>query len=434
VSDLPLVFPDQLRVDQAETANGGACNVMWTRALGTSGGIAHPALGKTGNVHIASGEKLYALDSGATGALIWTWPDDDAGGMAAPVGEVFTPVIGKEGALYMGHAVHAGEGDEEADDCALLAVDKNGHGRFRLPLDGCVTGAPAITSEERILVLTDRGALYHVKDIGATSYAVWKHEGAEALNNPLAGAQPVVGPAALFGAERMLALSVDALHCLDAKSGDPVWTFPLPAGYQATSNAIMDFDGNVWFIAGQGPVGEYFAQSYLFKVGTDGKEAETSSTKVYGSPTRVVSLSQGNVGTLLLGTRNAGVISASADTGEMYWHYFPAEQNFETVAQPVQAADGLVYFAAERHWLYVIAVDGTYLWHVKLDNPNEVMGAALSPSSPILLPDGAAIFHGGHHVYAVQCTQGGPSTLAWPRFGANDRNTANIADKLLENR
>lgn len=403
------------------------CTTVWNKTLQTGGSISHPALGKHDQILVASGQKLYALEE--AGKIAWTWPDDDAdwdwpaGSGVPPPWELYTPALGRE--YYPVFGTNAGY---------VISVDKNGRARFSIEVEGNVSGAPAISDEKRILLVTDLGAIYVVKD--ETQSVVWSLTGEDKLQYPREGSQPMVGPAALYGVESMLVLAYDRLLCFELNTGKLRWEFVIDVdeNKEATSNAIMDLEGNVYFVAGEGKneFVDLYARSYVFKVPPGGPDAGVESSLLTDASTLVVSLSQGQQNTLLAGTSNSGLFSFDLPTKTTYWSYVAPEENFEAVAQPVQGADGLIYFGAARHWLHVVTSSGDYHWHDRLDTPEEDLGAILWPSSPILLEDGLAIFHNGNRVHAVRCTDAGPADLAWPRFGGNNQNTGNISDKLTE--
>jgi len=427
-----ILFPDQTREDVVEP--GLTCEVLWHKVLESSGGTSHPALGGFDTLYIASGQKLFALDAtkGKAGPTKWVWPDDDEQSGIAPPGELYTPVIGEEGILYMG-----------TNASSLLAVNKQGVGRFLLKLQGNISGAPAIPYDDfdkykYVMVATDEGALYRIFDEGDDTQKdrSWFLEGEDALPNPKPGIQPIIGPESVYGEEAMMVLTLDGLHAFrvqkDTVNGQHMWTWMLPDGYEAATNPIMDGEGNILFVAGKDKQGggPYFKESYLFSVAPDGSETGQSNLLIYDSLANPLSISQGQQGTVIVGTENAGVFSFDVAGGKTTWQLFAAEQNFEGVAQPTQGQDGLVYFGAGRHWIYVVDATADTDWHLKLENPREEMGAILWPSSPLIMEEGTVIYHNSNYVYAVKCTDAGPTSLAWPRFGGNDKNTGNIADKF----
>ena len=418
--------------DPQEIVEQELCTTVWSKTLQTGGSISHPAVwGKSDQILVASGQKLYALED--AGKIAWTWPDDDAdwdwpgGTGVAPPWELYTPALGRE--FYPIFGTNAGY---------VISVDKNARARFAIKVEGNVSGAPAISGtsdskdEKRILLVTDLGAIYVVKDENQS--IVWSWTGDQKLQYPREGYQPLVGPAALYAVESMLVLAYDRLLCFELATGKVRWEFVIDVeeNKEATSNAIMDIEGNVYFVAGEDRTASEYARSYVFKVPPGGPDAGVETYLLTEAQTRVVSLSQGQQKTLLAGTNNAGLFSFDLPTKTTYWNYVASEQNFEMVAQPIQGADGLVYFGAARHWLHVVNSTGDYQWHDRLDTPDDDLGAILWPSSPILLANGLAIFHNGNRVHAVHCTDAGPADLAWPRFGANNHNTGNISDKLTE--
>jgi outer membrane protein assembly factor BamB len=418
VADAPDIIPEEL------------CSVVWNKTLLTGGAVSHPAMGGKQNlIMVSSGQKLYAL--GEAGSVEWTWPDDDpdwewpSGAVIPPPWELYSPALGREFAPVFG--TNAG---------FVISVNKNGVSRFAIKVEGSVSGAPAITKIDDkywILIVTDLGAIYVIKD--ESQYEVWSLADEQKLQYPREGSQPLVGPAALYGVESMLVLAFDRLLCFDLQSGDLRWEFVVDVdeNKEATSNAIMDIDGNVYFVAGEDRTANEYARSYVFKVPPEGPDGGVESWLLTDSQTRVVSLSQGRQKTLLAGTNNAGIFSFDLQTKSQYWQFVGNGQNFEMVAQPIQNADGLVFFGAARFWLHVVEGNGDYHWHNELDIPDGDLGAILWPSSPILREDGLAIFHNGNRINAVRCSETGPAKLAWPRFGANNLNSGNIADpRLLE--
>lgn len=419
--------------DPEDTSGPELCSVEWSKTLPTGGSISHPALlgeDKQKLIIVASGQKLYAL--GESGNLAWTWPDQDedwdwpGGSGVPPPWELYTPALGRELSPVFG-----------TNGNYVISVDKNGRSRFSIKVEGTVSGAPAVSGdptvpgEARILLATDEGAIYVIKD--NDQQIVWSWTGEEKLQYPREGTQPMVGPAPLFGVESMLVLAYDRLLCFELATGALRWDFVIDEdeNQEATSNAIMDIDGNIYFVVGEDRDGEQYARSYVYRVPAGGPDAGVESHLLTDSFTRVVSLSQGQYDTLLAGTINAGLISFDL-LSKTFKHYLAAEENFEMVAQPVQGDDGLIYFGAARHWLFVVTGTLDHHWHARLDTPDEDLGAILWPSSPILRKDGLAIFHNGNKIHAVRCTDKGPADLAWPRFGSNNGNTGNILDKLNE--
>jgi outer membrane protein assembly factor BamB len=406
------------------------CSVVWNKTLQTGGAISHPAMGGKQNlIMVSSGQKLYAL--GEAGNVEWTWPDDDAGwdwpsgAVIPPPWELYTPALSREFAPVFG--TNAG---------FVISVDKNGNSRFSIKVEGSVSGAPAISQVDGkywILIVTDLGAIYVIKD--ETQHEAWSLTGEQKLQYPRIGSQPLVGPAALYGVESMLVLAYDRLLCFEIASGDLRWEFVIDEdeNQEATSNAIMDGAGNVYFVAGEDRTAEEYARSYVFKVPPEGPDGGVDSWLLTDTQTRVVSLSQGQNKFLLAGTNNAGLLSFDLVSNSAYERFQGVAQNFEMVAQPIQNSEGLIFFGAARHWLYVVTETLHYHWHTELDIPDGDLGAILWPSSPILREDGLAIYHNGNRINAVRCSDAGPADLAWPRFGANNLNSGNIADpRILE--
>lgn len=402
------------------------CKVLWTKVLGGAGGMTHPARGKQDVLFVTAGMTLYALSK--TGTLLWTWPNkDDTEGEIVLPGELSTPVVGREGAVYVG--TYAGESPEGREAAKLFGVDKNGHTRLALDLDGAISAAPAIGSDYSILVATDTGALYRFTDtLGKQVW--WERSGTDGIVDPKPGVQPVVGPKEIYGEETMLVLGLRSLNAFRAQDGKPLWKWQLPEGYEATSNGILDSDGRFVFVAARDKKQDYYSHHRVFTVLPEGVAVEPEGVEVCDLTTLITTLSQGHRGSLLMGSKNAGLLAFDTKSGKMWWHFVPEEQNFEDVAHPVQGEDGLIYFGAARHWLYVVNDIGQEVWHIKLEAREEQMGAILWPSSPLLLKGGIAVFHSSSLVHAVQCSTAGPSSLIWPRFGGNDRNSGNVADKF----
>lgn len=416
VSEFGGITTDKKSPDADADADAGTphCKVLWSKTLDNAGGTTHPAIGKQGAILVTAGQKLYSL--GDAGSLKWVWPDHDPQGLVPPGGDLYTPVVGRESFLFIG-----------SSSGGLISIDANGHGRYSVELEGTVSGAVAIASDaDRIIILTDSGALYHFLD--GIKHIKWEHTGEQKLANPLTGTQPIIGPASLFVEETILVLTADSLHAFDLTEGNLKWSFPMPAGHTPTSNGIMLLDGTVIFVTGEGEMGRYFSTSYVVMVSPAGPDGSETVAPLYENVTKVVSLSQGLHNTLLMGTDNAGLLAFDLATSQFHWQFVSQKQNFETVAQPAQGGDGFIYFSAARHWLQVATEYGEGLWDYELDP--EVMGAILWPSSPLVLDDGTAIFKSGNYVYAVSCSDAGPAPLAWPRFGGNNKNSGNIADKL----
>lgn len=404
---------------EEDTGESQLCEALWTATLATAGGTAHLALGKGDVIYAASAQSLYALQK--TGNQLWVWPQDDGqSGIASP-GELYTPVIGSEGTLYMGTNAES-----------LLAVGKNGIARFLQPLDGNLSGAVAIAEDGYVMAVTDKGAVYHIEDRGTLgAFMSWKMDGEEKLPDFLIGIQPVIGPAAFYGKETLLIPTKTALRAMSVEDGQKLWSRPLPEGFEITSNLMLDENANVLFVAGKGKNVEYYKESRLFQVNVNGELLVPDGYLVWDTYTRVVSLSQGIQGTVLLGTVNAGLFSMTASSGLPNWRYVPKEQNVEQIAQPLQTEDGFVFFSAGRHWVYVVSAVGERVWHQKLEVPEELIGALLWPSSPIALGEGRIVYKNSNQVKAVQCLTSGPATLYWPRFGGNNHNSGNITDKLV---
>ncbi len=413
-----IILPDGRRVEP-DTGENALCDVLWTATLGTAGGTAHLALGKGDILYAASAQNLYAL--GKSGNKVWTWPQDDAqSGIASP-GELYTPVIGAEGVLYVGTNAQS-----------LLAVGKNGIARFLQPLDGNLSGAVAIAEGGYVMAVTDNGSVYHIEDRGTLgTFISWKMEGQEKLPDFLEGIQPVIGPADFYGQETLLIPTRTALRAMAVEKGDKLWSRPLPEGFEITSNLLLDEEAHVLFVAGTERNVDYYKESRLFEVDPNGELVVPEGLPVYTTYTRVVSLSQGIQGTLLLGTVNAGLLSVTAETGAKNFHFLPKEQNVEYIAQPLQTDDGFIFFSAGRHWVYVVSAGGERVWHLKLETPEDDMGALLWPGSPVALGEGRVVYKNSNQVKAVQCLTSGPANLYWPRFGGNNHNSGNITDKLV---
>jgi len=411
-----------------DTSSGLTCEIPYSMQLPTGGAGTHLALGEGGVVHVTGSGKLYTLRADKTGTYHWIWPDNDTQGAVEPIdAQLFTPVVGSNGTIYMG------TGDER-----LLAVNKGGEGRWVFELDGQFSGAPAVfkgaEKKNKIFVVTDKGSLYYIKDIGQEfPYDPWKKQGDQGIKNPKPGEQPIIGPK--FGGgddeQTIWVLSLSGMQCFDS-TGYPMWEYELPAEYTATSNAVMNGEGHAFFVAGKDPTGDYYHEHYLMEVNQAGEDGEGSNVFIDlpGITTEVVSLSIGNNDRLLMGTSNAGLIIFNQQTGKVYKHMVADEENFLKVAQPVQAKNGFIYMGVFPTWIYVLGMDGEVLWKLDLDAFDPSIKAQLQPSSPLILSDGMVLFHSGQWVTAIECSDSGPSESPWPRFGGNDRNSGNIHDSV----
>lgn len=409
-----------------DTSSGVTCDIRWSMQLPTGGAGTHPALGLNGVVHVTGSGKLYTLHADQTGTYDWIWPDNDTQEAVEPIdAQLFTPVVASNGTIYMG------TGDQR-----LLAVNKGGEGRWVFDLDGQFSGAPAVykgaDAKQKLFVVTDEGSLYCIKDIGQEfAHEVWKKEGEQAIQNPKPGVQPIIGPKFGGGAEKetIWVLSLSGMQCF-AADGFPLWTYQLPEGYTATSNAVMNDEGEALFVAGKDPTGDYFKEHYLMKVNQDGEDGEGSNVLIElpGIVTEIVSMSIGNNDRLLMGTSNAGLIIFNMKSGTVYKHMVADQENFLRVAQPVQAKNGFIYMGVFPTWLYVLGLDGEVLCRVDLDEFDPSIKAQLEPSSPLILSDGTVIFHSGQWVTALKASDSGPSESPWPRFGGNDKNSGNMHD------
>jgi len=398
---------------------------LWNLVLPTGGATSHLARSEKGGIIYATGSgKVYAVQD--SGNIEWTWPDDDDQ-MDVPAidAQIYTPAVGKEGILYMGTGLHT-----------LLAVNKNGSGRFSLDLDGDVTGAPAIPDGGKarlVVAATDAGSIYTVKDLGQLKpYVLAKRVGDKAIPDPLPGTQPIVAPVAADKENEVaIILGASNLYCFNLPDLYPLWTYPLPEGRTATSNPIMLADKSVLFATGAVPTGEYYEQHFLLRVDFYGNlmEGYPAAVDMQSKKTAIISLSQGIKDWLLLGTNNAGLVVFDMEGMSVFKSVSAQAENFMDVAQPVQGNDGLIYFNAFPSFIYVLSEQAEVLWYKdfdELDDPS--IGAQLAPSSPLVLMDGTVVFHAGNFMYAVKRSDAGPSGATWPRFGGNDFNTGNFAD------
>ena len=418
-----VIKPDLNSGDEDTGRVPPVCEVKWSKALQTGGGMSHPAADKYDTVFVASGQKAYSL--GEAGNVEWIWPDHDLDWAwpddldPPPPWELYTPALGRERTLFMG-----------SNGKHLVAVNKNGIGLYLIPLTADASGAPAISKDKRVIVLADDGSLYQIND--EQKKVVWSLTGDDVLPAARPGMQPVIGPEEFYKEEVFLALTKDSLHCLTVApeigtlTPKRVWQVTLPEGHESTSNPIMGEDGAVSFVTGSMLEGHYFKEHYLVTIPVAGPEGEMEVQLIYEGLTKVISLTRGKHELVIMGTENAGAIAYDLVTDGIYWHYLPNEQNFEHVAQVAQAADGLLYLAAGRHWLYAVDELGAYHWHQQLENPDGGLGAILWPSSPVVLSDGIAVFHAGNQIYAVNCSDEPLADTPWPRFGSNNRNTGRM--------
>ncbi len=414
--EVPLDGDIGFETGQNDANTGEACDIIWQMKTFRSGATAHLAMGKQGEVYVAAYQKLYALDSAKTGKELWVWPDGDTqSGIGALEEQLYSPVVGLEGAIVVGSSQNR-----------LLAINKTGLARFAVPTEGPISGAPAMSSDRRIVALTDTGALYLIRDLGQNKgYVAWSLVGAQAFAQPRAGLQPLIGLKNADGHETIWVVTRTAVHRVDLETGVVMGTTALPEGHTSTSNPILDAEGRLWVLTGAEPSGDYYGSSWLWAVNADGTAAADLPLQIYTGKTAAVSLSQGIKESLLIGTNNNGVMVFSLKLKKPLWSDLKA---YSDVSQPVQAKDGTVYFGAWPHWLEAYSEAGIPLWEVRLDDPTDPLGAQLSASSPMILENGDVLFHNGHVVTAIRCTEAGPATLTWPRFGGNNKNTGNLFD------
>lgn len=403
----------------ADATPSEACEILWQMRTFRSGAMAHPALGKQGVVYIAAYQKLYALDSTDTGKELWVWPDGDTqSGIGALEEQLYSPAIGLEGSLVLGSGLNR-----------LLVINKNGVARWAMETEGPISGAPAISADQRIVALTDTGALYLVRDMGQNKpYSPWSLTGANAFANPMTGVQPLIGRTTEAGHETVWVLTKSALHVVDLETGESLQETPLPAEHTAMSNLILDASGGAWFLSGTGLQGDYYDQSWVWQVDASGAVVEGMPKLVTQEDTKTLSLSQGTKETLLIGS-SSRILVFSLKSMEVLW---TGLSGYQDVAQPAQAEDGTIYFGAWPHWIEVYAEGGTQVWEKRMDDPDDPLGAQFAAASPLILEGGTVLFHNGNVVSAVHCSDAGPAKLSWPRFGGNDRNTGNLADSAVE--
>ncbi len=416
-----LQFADAADVDVTEEE---ACRTLWKKTTFTSGASSHAALGKNDVLYVTGGHRVYAI-APTSGAEQWIWPDPsgtDEGYVELPedTEQLYTPVIGAEGDILLGSQRNR-----------LICLNKNGVGIFAVDTDGPVTGAPAILSNGNILVLSDNGQRMKVIDLGiqatgdTKNYVLWEFSGDNGTNDILPAQQPLVASLE-SGDEFFWVVAKGAVYRYRTDDGSLIGTTQLPEGQVATSNGILDETGAITVATGEGVANAYFMKHYLVTVDADGVLSADSPALIHEGPTKVVSLSGGRKETLLVGTNNSGFMLYSLKFGETLANFY--QDSFQDVAPAVQGLDGLVYFSAFPHWIYVISEAGELVWFRKLEEPDDLIGANLAPSSPILRDDGVAIFHNGNFLHAVQCTEAGPAAVVWPRFGGNRKNTGNLAD------
>ncbi|GEM_PF-4541647 len=404
-----------------DVAGEDACTILWQMKTYRSGATAHPAMSKQGLLYLASYQKLYALDPAKTGKEVWVWPDGDTqSGIGALDEQLYTPAIGLEGALALGSSAQR-----------LLVINKNGIARFALEVQGPITGAPAISADKKIVVVTDQGALYLVRDLGQNKpHIAWSKTGDEAFSDVLPGQQPLIGLPADNGHEVIWLVRQSSVDRFDLETGDLLGQTPLPEGHTATSNAILDDEGRLWVATGSEPAGVYYGKSWVVGVQPDGALVPGTPMATWSAPTVVIALTQGAKETLVLGTRNAGVMLFSLITSSKVWS---GTKGYQDVAPGVQAGDGTLYFGAMPHWVLVYSEGGELAWQYRLDGEGDALGSQYPASSPIVMGDGTALFRNGNVMMALKCTDAGPASgLVWPRFGGNDANTGNLADSMAK--
>lgn len=424
--ELPPIGDIAFETGTSDTNLGEVCEVLWQMRTLRSGATAHLAMGKRGELYVAAYQKLYALDPAKTGKQLWVWPDEDTvSGIGALEEQLYTPVVGLEGAVIVGSSQNR-----------LLVINANGKARFAVPTQGAVSGAVALSADtgdsvtrRRIVALTDEGALYLIRDLGQNKpYVPWSLTEEAAFANPREGLQPLIGLPDASNHEVIWVVAKDAVHRVDLETGEVKGATPLPEGHTSTSNGILDETGRLWLLTGSNPSGNYYEASWLWAVAPDGTPEAGYPVQLYQTKTVALSLSQGIKNTLLIGTNNNGVMVYSLTTKSALWTNF---KSYSDVSQPVQAADGTMYLGAWPHWIEVYSEGGVLLWEDRLDDPEDPLGAQLAASSPLILENGDVLFHNGNVVTSIRCTEAGPADLAWPRFGGNAKNTGNLSDSSI---
>lgn len=87
---------------------------------------------------------------------------------------------------------------------------------FRFPADGLVTAKPSVGLGGRFFMATDHGQVYGVSALNAGS-VLWR----QSLGDP------IYAPTALFGNHLFAKTIYGDLHCLDATTGQPMWSAPV---------------------------------------------------------------------------------------------------------------------------------------------------------------------------------------------------------------
>lgn len=384
--------------------------VLWRYNTPMPAYFAVPAVGADKTVYFSTGLSsiqngtLYALNP--DGTLKWSWTHSTV---------LFSPVIGTDGNIYI-----------QDFYSKLFSLNPSGiirwsYDQFRYNyFENVGQRCPAIGSDGTVYIA---GCGLHAVDPASGSRKWVAYEVLSAKASPSIGPDGTIY--AVFSQDLVVAVNPD---------GTEKWNNSFTYAWEMSfASPAIDNNGVIYFSSEARYENTDYSNIYAFNT-SDGslkwKYPVEGERFVRASP--VIDYN----GNIIIATKAngmdklAGVVAISSD-GQKVWSYTIENVHItddDIYSTPSIDNNGLIYFAAETGFLYVLNPDGTLNYKYELP-------VAVNWSSPTIVPEGilyiAGMFGSNYEgsLAALKISGTGYASTPWPRFRHDNRNSGRFNGK-----
>lgn len=191
--------------------------------------------------------------------------------------------------------------------------------------------------------------------------------------------------------------SIQRMHCINATTGDALWTFLVPGGQTGEGNdnaPLLSPDGERMYIVAAGDGEGYYPYAQLIAIdATNGTEQWALNTSYSSNAAITPAIAPDN--TLVYTASNGTLVSVCANNGTTNW-LFAGSMQSELQYGPTLSPDAKYLYLINQHDVYGIdASDGTQIWKTVGASGDDFPACdpnAPSQECPLLSPDGALLY------------------------------------------
>lgn len=320
-----------------------------------------------------------------------------------------TPVIGRDGTIYVGSADHV-----------FYAVNPDGSLQWQVETGEIIDSAGAITindEDERVTFISGDGKMYQLRtgELLDSTREVWQFE-AE-LRPGVSFNRWFEGNVAVGPDGTLYAGNTNFMYYALSTDGKLKWTYP--TGSNNWSQAAFGEDGSIYWGS---------LDTFIRKVSAQGKEIWRRRTLGFVAASAAI----GSDGTVYIGSFDSNLYALNPHSGRVMWKFSTGDHIYSSAAlsHDVKGQTSTIYIASTDGTLYALSPEGSLLWQYDTGDP--IRSSPAVGKSPDGLADIIYFGCGNGFLYAINAD----GTLRWA-YDSNssdpelsDRNDLNSSPAL----